>query len=284
MHRRLAGRVAFRVEGLSLEKLLNLCYTQHIRLQHVDRDGLRTVSASVAYADWPVICAISEKRGWKLTVGRMSGWPTWRTWLHRRAMLAAGMGVFVAGCIFAMACVWQVEIRDAGPYIGEVRSVLAEREIHPGRFFGQLDLESLKEALQMRLTGLSWVGVERQGVRLVIRCVEGVMPGEIAQGGLPGDMVASRGGIVCDIRVIAGIARVQPGDIVRTGQVLIEGVERTSKGENKPVQARGSVRARVWLTGRATIPMRETLTLPTGASTMRRVFCTPWIAWSPTEK
>lgn len=53
-------------------------------------------------------------------------------------------------------------------------------------------------------------------------------------------MVAARDGIVDSIRTKAGTALVQPGDVVRKGQILIRGEERTGSGV-RAVSARGVV-------------------------------------------
>lgn len=278
--RRHLGSVQFVLEGLSLEKLLNLCLQRGIRLEEVTRPSVRALSARVAYSDFAAIQDMAEKRGWKLTVGMVSGIPKVRRFVWKRAALVAGILIFLTLAWGASACVWQIRIQGAGPYAGEVRTVLQEQQIRLGRFGFTIDVEALRTVLERRLTGLAWVSVELDGVRLTVYCVQGEIPEEQVQDGKPGDVTAGMDAIVESVRVITGTAAVKPGDVVRAGQVLIHGQERAWQQEVRPVRASGHVLARVWYQASAVIPATEWITVPTGEVTERAVYCTPWLEWS----
>lgn len=103
--------------------------------------------------------------------------------------------------------------------------------------------------------------------------------------GQPGDLVASRDGVVETIEVFAGTAAVRPGDIVRKGQVLIRGQERGRDETVNAVQARGSVTARCWRTVRVRVPMNQVKSWETGRETVVTQLCTPWFQFpAETEK
>ena len=103
--------------------------------------------------------------------------------------------------------------------------------------------------------------------------------------GQPGDLVASRDGVVETIEVFAGTAAVRPGDIVRKGQVLIRGQERGRDETVNAVQARGSVTARCWRTVRVRVPLNQVKSWETGRETVVMQLCTPWFQFPvETEK
>lgn len=68
-----AGWYAFAVEGLSLEKLLNRCAQEGIRLRRVCRCGAKRATGSVRAADWAALSALCERMGFRLTQGEASG-------------------------------------------------------------------------------------------------------------------------------------------------------------------------------------------------------------------
>ncbi|HML47584.1 MAG TPA: sporulation protein YqfD, partial [Clostridia bacterium] len=278
--RRQLGSVQFMLEGLSLEKMLNLCLQQGILLENVSRPTVRSLSARVAYSDFAAIQDMAERRGWKLTVGMVSGIPKVRRFVWKRAALVAGILIFLAVAWGMSACVWQIRIEGAGPYVGEVRTVLKEQQVQLGRFGFTIDVESLRTALERRLTGLAWVSVELDGVRLTVYCVQGEIPGEKTGNGRPGDVTAEVDGVIESVRVSAGTAAVKPGDVVRAGQVLIYGRERSWQQAVRPVRASGQILARVWYQAEVVVPATEWVTVPTGEVTERAVYCSPWIEWS----
>ncbi|MDR0397023.1 MAG: sporulation protein YqfD [Oscillospiraceae bacterium] len=275
------GTVRFAVEGLSLERLLNQCVDTGVILSDVRRPRVRVITAAVASSQFKHIKALAKKYDWKLTVRKVTGLPRLRDFAWRRAALAAGVIVFLAVAWYMCNCVWSIQIHGAGPYLGEVRRALLENEITPGRFSMNIDVEELRALLSRRLSGLAWVSVSLDGVRLKVYCVQGAPRAESDLSDQPRDIYASRDGVIESMRVAAGAARVKQGDAVRKGQLLIKGEERGWGGSTNPVAARGEAIARVWYTAEAIVPMAEIASVPDGEPISRKVFVTPWGEWSP---
>ena len=96
-------------------------------------------------------------------------------------------------------------------------------------------------------------------------------------------MVAARDGIVDSIRTKAGTALVQPGDVVRKGQILIRGEERTGSGV-RAVSARGVVMARVWDAAAVCMNLTELHTSYSGRTEESVSVVSPWFAlWHEPE-
>ncbi|GHU65192.1 hypothetical protein FACS1894184_00520 [Clostridia bacterium] len=274
------GSVRFTVEGLSLERLLNQCIGMGIILSDVQRPRVRVISATVSSGQFKFIRNLAKKHDWKLTVRKVTGLPRLREFAWRRAALIAGALVFLTVAWYLCNCIWSIQINGAGPYLGEVRQVLLENEITPGRFNMNVDVEELRTLLASRLSGLAWVSVSIDGVRLKVYCVQGVPRAESDLSTAQKDIYASRDGVIESVRVAAGTAQVKQGDAVRKGQLLIKGEERAWAGAVNPVAARGEVLARVWYTAEAVVPATETISAPDGEMEQRKVYVTPWYEWS----
>lgn len=270
-----AGWYAFAVEGLSLEKLLNRCAQEGIRLRRVCRCGAKRATGSVRAADWAALSALCERMGFRLTQGEASGPVRLAGLFRRRALLVTGVLAFLVLLWGLTSCLWFVRVTGAGPYAGEVARILQAHEIRPGRLRYTLDVAALQRDLHSQLTGLAWVGVEVSGVYLTVSCVQ-AEPADEAQADGPADLVAARDGVVRALRVYAGTPLVQAGDVVRKGQVLVRGEERAFDGAVTPVRAAGEVEARVWYTGEATVSGTLLQTEPTGRVQEARTLCTPF--------
>lgn len=275
------GWYDFQAEGLSLERLLNQCAEQGIRLRGVRKATARRVTGSVAAADWQKLRALSEARGWKLTMVRAHGAVRFKGLFRRRAMLLAGVVAFAAICWGLVSCVWSIEVRGAGPYTGEVERILLEHEVGIGRFMYFIDTDALREDMERQLTGLAWVGVQKNGVRLTVSCVQA----QLAEGksAVPGDLVAGQDGVVASVTVVSGTPLVKAGDVVKKGQVLVRGEERAWDGAVNAVRAEASVMARVWYTASAYVSGELLETERTGESYTVRTFCVPYFEYALEE-
>ncbi|HHX75650.1 MAG TPA: sporulation protein YqfD, partial [Firmicutes bacterium] len=151
-----------------------------------------------------------------------------------------------------------------------ILNLAGEAGAYRGLLKERLDTDAVANRMLIAEPKLEWVGLQLEGTRLIIKVVEAKQPELELQG--PADLVAAKDGLVTDVLVIMGEARVKPGDTVRRGQVLIEGVLRpeTPWGEPSagkepiPVRARGEVIARVWYEGYGEASLIDTIHVRTG--------------------
>ena len=275
--------VRLRVSGLNAEKLLNAARKQGIVLKGVARERDRAVLVQCSARAAAAFRALAEDKGFEVSDETPLGLLAAGHWLRKRWALTLGAFLCLALMIYVLGFVWRVSVENAGPYLGEVRLFLEENGIRPGIRRSRVDLAELRDRLSWRLPTVKWVRTEWRGVTLRVIIEEGTPPPDMPADSV-GDMVAAQDGVVHWIAVYAGTPQVKAGDLVRTGQVLIKGEERGENGETHAVQARGEVMARVWLTAKARLPMREYQSIPTGNQTERRVIRTPFFAWSAEDE
>lgn len=268
--------IAFTVEGLNIERFVRYAGEQGIQLTNIRRPGPRKLTAQIQEDLLPRIQDIAMQGGWKLTAGSRRGAGRAADWLYRRWLLAAAILIGGIALLAAAQVMWQVEIADAGAYEADIRTALTEFGVTVPMLRSQVDIGELRDALEWRYPRIAWFECGWRGSTLVIRPVEGVLPR--TDGGNDGscDVVAARDGIVQTIVTRAGTPVVEVGDIVRAGDVLIKGEERTSEGALRPVAARGSVIARVWEGASIRMPAYETVTVYTGNQETVWTIRTPW--------
>jgi similar to stage IV sporulation protein len=268
--------VSFRMEGLSLERLLNLAGEQNIMLHDLTRNGLKAVEGVCVESDYAKLAELAEKRGWKLTRLKHKRLSAVRNWLKKRLAVAVGLVICLTLAIVSMQFIWRIDILDAGPYESEVRLYLKEQNIHPGIWKRDISLQTLTSGLEWRMPKVAWVQSYYRGAALVIRCVLGVPPPGVETQGGPGDVVAQRDGILVTLLPLAGTPVCKPGDMVRAGQVLISGWERGTGKEKIPVKARGIAMARGWVGAKVRIPLDEVHSEPTGRTYVSQAIQTPY--------
>lgn len=268
--------VVFTVEGLNIERFVRFAGEQGIQLAGIRRIAPRKLTALAQESALPALQEIALRGGWKLTQGSRKGAGRAVDWLHRRWLLASAILIAGIALFAASQVMWQVDIVDAGTYEADIQHALEELGISAPMLRGQVDIGGLRDALEWRYPRIAWFECGWRGTTLVIRPVEGVLPRR--DGAVDGscDVVAARDAVVHSVVTRAGTPVVKAGDIVRAGDVLIKGEERTSEGAVRPVAARGSVIARVWEGASVSMSAVETVTTYTGNTQTVWTVRTPW--------
>ena len=264
------------IEGINLEKLLRAAADGGLVVTHAQRCGPRRMRLRVHAYQMKRLQALCARFGWELREVRAGSLVRAARVLRRRAMLVPSMALAVLLVWLSSQMILAVRIDNAHENIAEVRRVLEDAGVRPGRMKAAFSIDELRTRLALRLPGLSFVGLRYAGSTLVCDCRSATL-GE--QADVPGegqDIVAAQPGIITRISASSGTPLVTPGQAVVKGQVLIRGIERTQKGELRAVRAQGQVSARVYAKGEAKVSLTETTTVETGQTRTRVTVHTPW--------
>ena len=264
------------VEGLNLGRFVRQAGEKNIRLTCLHRTSSRRMTALVQEASLPVLQELAFAGGWKITQGQRRGVGRAAEWLRSRWLIAAAVCMGMVALVLCSQVIWTIRIEGGGPYQADILGAVEELGLRPPMLRRQVDLGALRDALEWRYPRLAWVECGWRGTALVVRPVEGALPDEDRDEAAVMDVVAERDGVIQQIVTVAGTPVVQPGDVVREGEVLIRGEERTSEGAVKPVAARGSVNARVWIGASVRMPVTERITDYTGNEEQVWTVCVPW--------
>ena len=264
------------VEGLNIERFVRQSGERGIRLARMRRTGSRRITAQLAEDQLPALEEIALGGGWKIKTGRRKGLGRVAEWVKARWLLSAAILAAGAALLAASRVVWAVNIENAGTYAADIRVALDEMAITAPMLRRNVDLGALRDALEWRYPRIAWFECGWRGTTLVIRPEEGVMPLEPHRESGACDVVALRDGIVKTIVTRAGTPVVKAGDLVRAGDVLIKGEERTSEGAVRAVAARGSVTARVWTGTPVQMPTVACETAYSGNEETVWTLRTPW--------
>ncbi len=261
------GDIRLRVEGLMLERLMQRALSEGAAFRSIRRDGPRAMIFECDSASADILLALCERFSLPCRILSRRGKNAMLLRLKRRATLLAGMLVFVAMLSLFFGRIWIVDIELTGNAAGRTRSLesaLIQMNIRRGMLRSEIDPDALAGALSAAAPDFTFVGVKIQGVRLLIEAAPAVPQPEIYQLDGSCDLIAACDGVVESITVLSGQACVKPGDTVFRGQVLIRGNERVSKEENRAIAALGTVVARTWHEGRASLPLTRTENNRTG--------------------
>ncbi|MBO8168828.1 MAG: sporulation protein YqfD [Thermoanaerobacteraceae bacterium] len=260
------GYVVILVEGRWLERFLNLALTRNILFWDVAYKGKNRLLMKVTVNGFIPLRHVARKTGSRMRIQSKHGLPFLWMKVKKRKMLAAGLIFFVVAIYFFSSFVWFVELvpKEELKYLTEERIMeeICALGLRPGVPRWNVDLRTMEKELAVRLPELSWVGITLQGTKAQVEVVEKTLPPDDKDEKTPAHVVAAKDGIIDEILVIAGEGRVEEGDAVTAGQVLISGIiyprqaedtdqdrqqeQETRLQQPRYVHAEGVVKARVW--------------------------------------
>jgi similar to stage IV sporulation protein len=263
------GYLELSVEGRATEKFINLAMHEGIPLWNI-RHGPEYAVLNADVDSFFDLRHLAKRSGCRLRIKRKAGLAFIISRLFRRRGLAAGLIIFVATLYTLSSFVLFVSVEGNERLESEhIRRLAAEAGARPGLPKWRLNKDELAHQLIIAEPELAWVGVQIRGTRMVIEVKEKIKSPVAFE--RPGHLVAAKDGLVYDVLVISGVARVAPGDTVSKGQVLIEGALRPQAQQGDTtippvvaVRARGEVWARVWYEGYGEAALVETERVPTG--------------------
>jgi len=251
------GRILFLARGEQLARFVNLVSRDGIILYHTQKSE-RGMRAQIKLADFRRLRKAARQTHTRVHMVAKYGWPfVAARWWRRKGLL---LGIVIIASVLTILSQLVLSISVLGNKNLVSTDVLERAEklgLKTWVYSKELDLNVIAKALQEQLPDAAWIGIERHGTNIQIRVSEKIRPSIPNEAG---NLVASRAGIVREIMVIDGTPLVHEGETVRAGQVLIKSPEAylsSSKGTPPVSVARGFVRARVWYSAEAQIPLVE---------------------------
>lgn len=262
------GYVIIQVKGERPEEFINLALQQGVTLWDTEIIDDNRFLAKVAIPQIKLLRPVARISKTRFKIQGKKGLPfVWRR-LRQRKTFLAGAFIFILLLYNLSANIWFVdwssseELEILNPQ--EVLQLARTEGLRPGVRKTNLDLGRIENILEVNLPDLAWAGIEIKGTRAIIRLVEKKLPRGSQLDG-PGHLIAAKDGVVDEILVITGQPRVQMGDTVTAGQILVSGITVHNFEEDEDfvpggpglVRARGVVKGRVWYEGWGEVALVE---------------------------
>ena len=128
-----------------------------------------------------------------------------------------------------------------------------------------MNIDLVRSAMLLRVPELQWLTVNIHGSCADVDVRERVDPPEVVDNDAPVELYATADGVIVRMAVLQGETRVQRGDFVTAGEVLVSGAPTDLQGGVRGVHALGSVRARTLYELTAELPLTRAEKVPDGA-------------------
>ncbi|MTI49409.1 sporulation protein YqfD [Sporosalibacterium faouarense] len=242
------GYVIIRVEGLTLEKFINLAIARNIYLWDIVRSDYTTLEAKVSIKGFKALKPVVKRVGCRINIITKNGYPFFIHKFKYRKMFAFGFVVAVSILFFLTSFIWSIDIQGNERISKEeILNKLEVMGIDFGTFKRKIDVDVIKKGLLTNIESLSFARVEIKGTKLLVEIKESDLKPDQENRDYPCHIIAKKKAVIEKIIAKNGKSIVEKGDIVKEGQILISGIIDDERLENPLlVHSEGEVLAKTW--------------------------------------
>lgn len=237
------GYVIIRVEGLTLEKFINLAINKDIYLWNIIRIDHTILEGKISIEGFKLLKEVVKKVGCRVYIIEKRGFPFLLEKLKKRKMFGFGFLLFIGLIIFLTSFIWTIEVsgNEKVPE-EEIIQFLQNMDIKRGIIKYNVDDQKIRNQILDNFNIFSFASVDIKGTKLYIEVKEQDLPPEQIDDKTPCNIIAKKKGIIEKVIAKSGKKVVNEGDIVEKGQLLITGViEDEMFDENLLIHAEGEV-------------------------------------------
>ncbi len=260
-----------RVEGLSLEKFLNLAAEQGVVIVNARRMSYTVLNAVVSARGFKKLQSAATER-YSINLQKQAGVPYQFSRLILRKVLFVGLALITAGVFAASLFVWEVKINGLGyNEAAALKEELVALGIYGGALKSVIDVKEAEKRLMIDHPDYAWINVRLRGAVASVEVVPAIPVPEIVDDTRPCNIVAAKDALIESVTARTGRACVEKGDTVREGDMLISGLVWDPGMARMLFVARGEVIGSVWYSGAASAPLYRKTRSKTGRSQTQRV-------------
>lgn len=259
-----------RVEGLTLERFLNLAAAEGVGVHRVRRVSYTVLKAEVTARGYRRLRRVVPEK-YAVTAEKQGGLLFAFHRLTLRTALLVGLALVATGLLAAGQFVW--EVRVSGLEHREARALKQELDamgIRPGAWKGGIDEEKAGIQVLVAHEEIAWIDIRMEGIVALVEVVPADLAPEVYDENTPQSVIAVKDAIVESVTPLAGRAAVEAGDTVRAGDVLIAGQVWDEGKPRMLFAARGEVIGSVWYAGSASASVYAETRVPTGRTYRQR--------------
>lgn len=234
--RKITGYIVVKITGEEKERLINLAMKKGIRFWDYKKIN-DDYQVSMRIYEYKRLREVRRRCEVKVSIVKKCGFPVWTYPYKNRWGIVAGLAVMIPLLIYMTGQIWVLKVSGSEFYTEpQVLALAEEFGLYVGArkndFSGSLVSTQLMESLEKT----TWVTVNNKGVVGEILIVDAIQKPEEETSEDIQSIVATRSGVITYVEAKDGMARVEVGDIVREGEVLISGIWQTydTWGETLP--------------------------------------------------
>lgn len=259
------GYVKIKVEGLFLERFINICVSKKILLMDIKREKSTIMYANVGIADYKKLKQVARKTKSKIKIQRKKGLPFTIKKYRKRKIFGILFVVILALLIVSSNYIWNIEISGNVKITNqEILQSLEESGLKVGLSKNDIDINVVISKIRLDREDIAWIGITVKGTNAIVKIKEAAKAPEVIDENKFCNIVANKTGMITKINVQNGTANVKVGDIVEEGDILVNGYLEGKYTGTRYVHGAATVEAKIWYTKKEKAMLKQQIPVQTG--------------------
>lgn len=158
-----------------------------------------------------------------------------------------------------------MEIQEEhGKTLENIEKDIDEVGLKTGKWKANIDTKEIINKVRLKRQDIAWMGIELKGTNAIVKLVKADEKPDIINEDDYCNIVSDKTGVITKINAQNGTANVKEGDVVKQGEVLINGWMEGKYTGIRYVHAKGQIQAKVWYTKHKKIKYNTTEKEETG--------------------
>lgn len=225
LYMHLLGYVSITVEGFFAERFINMCLAQDIFLWDIRREKNTYIKVKISSKDFRKIRKIARKTKCRVAIETKKGVPFFIFNYRKRKLFVIVTILMFIGVYGTTRFIWNIDIEGNEKIKDdEILQILKEEGIEVGKLKSKIERDSIISDIRLKREDIAWIGIKFKGTNAIVEIVEAKEKPEILDESQVCNIVAKESAVISKIVVQNGTARVNVGDTVNVGDLLVEGV------------------------------------------------------------
>lgn len=261
------GYVNIKIEGFYIERFINICKSKGILLWNMKREKSSILYANIGINDFKIIKNIARTSNCNIKLNKKMGLPFVFNKYKKRKVFFILLLLVLVILLISSNYIWNIEIiGDSEINKSEIIEELKNKGLSIGIAKNKLDVKSVINDIRMEREDIAWMGIDIKGTNAIVEIVKTDEKPEIVKSDEYCNIISEKSGIITKINVSNGTAKVKIGDIVKKGDVLVEGKLEGKYTDPIYVHATADIEIKTWYSIRKNFEYKQVIEQRTGNS------------------
>ncbi len=261
----ITGYINIVVEGYYIERFINICKSKGIFFWNMKREKSSILHANVGIKEFKKIRAIARKLQCHVKIERKKGLPfIFNKYKKRKAFLIL-LILVICSLVVCSNYVWNIEVTGLSKISEqELIEQLENCGLKVGTAKQKVDTKQIISDIRLIRSDIAWIGISISGTNAQVEVVEATEKPEIIDDTDFCNIVSDKDCIITKINVQNGTAMVKRGDLVKKGEILVEGKIQGKYTDAIYVNSLAEIQGRVWYSKKVVASFEQTIEEQTG--------------------